>query len=93
MKLIDPKQRETWQHPEDEEFSVVIRPVALPTMTQDLFELGKRYLEAGIVEVRNPDPVPKPVEGWTAILPSDIQTVLFVEIQNLSHLTEDERRD
>ena len=93
VKMIDPTLRHTWQHPEDKDFSVVIRPVAIPTMTTDVFVLGQAYLDRGIVEVLNPTPVPKPSGGWTSILRGDLQTALFIEIQKLSHLTEDERRD
>jgi len=93
VKLVDPDARHTWQHPQDETFSVIIRPVAIPTMSTDIFVLGQRYIDAGVVEVLNPEPVRKPSGGWTSILPGDVQTALFIEIQTLSNLTEGERRD
>jgi len=94
IKLIDPNQREIWTHPEDEDFKVEYRAVAIPTMTGDLFVLGKKYLEAGITRVWNPDPVSKPsVGGWCSILPSDVQTSVFVAVQALSTLTESEEQD
>lgn len=93
VKLIDPEQREVWTHPEDPDFTVTIRPVAIPTMTVDLFILGEKYIESGVVSVSNPEPVAKPVGGWCSILPGDIQTALFVEIQGLSKLSESEEQD
>ena len=93
IKLIDPTQVETWVHPEDEEFQVDYRAVAIPTMSTDLFVLGKKYIDEGVVAVRNPEAVAKPAAGWSSIIPGDIQTALFVEIQALSRLTESEERD
>jgi len=97
LKLIDPKVSSAWIHPEHPEFVVTYRPVAIPTMSQDEFKIGKAYIDRGVVGVTNDgEAIPEPTGGWggpATILTSDVQTVLFGLIWSISHLTEDERQD
>lgn len=96
VKLVDPNFREEWTHPLDPTFTATLRPVAIPTMSADRFIIAEAYLNRGVVEVRNPDPLPVPVGGWggpNTTLPGDVQTAFMLILQRISHLTEDERQD
>ena len=94
VKLIDPEARYTWVHPEDDGFEIEYRAVAFPTMTTDLFILGEKYVNDGITQVKQDgEYVVKPAGGWSAILPSDIQTVMVAQIRRVSVLMEDEEQD
>ena len=94
VKLIDPGQRETWQHPEDEGFSVEYRAYAGPTLSTDIHEVARQYINYGITKViQDGEAVNEPRDGWSTILPSDIQTILFINISQLSKLTPEEVQD
>ena len=94
IKLIDPSQRETWVHPEDESFVVEYRAYAGPMLTADIAEIAREYVNYGVTKVTNGgEDVPKPDTGWASILPADIQTPLFVAITRLSKLTPEEEED
>ena len=94
VKLIDPEQRETWQHPEDAGFSVEYRAYAGPTLSTDIQVVARQYINYGITNViQDGEAVNEPQAGWTSILPSDIQTILFIEISKLSKLTPEEVQD
>ena len=94
VKLIDPEQRETWQHPEDAGFSIEYRAYAGPTLSTDIHEVARQYINYGITKViQDGEAVNEPRLGWATILPSDIQTILFINISQLSKLTPEEVQD
>jgi len=94
VKLIDPEQRGTWQHPEDDSFSVEYRAYAGATLTTDVHEVARKYIDYGVTKViQDNKAVIEPRGGWSSVLPSDIQTILFIEISQLSKLTPEEEQD
>jgi len=94
IKLIDPEQRETWIHPEDPGFVVEYRAYAGPTLTTDINVVARLYINFGVTKVtQDGKAVIEPKTGWSATLPSDIQTILFIEISRLSKLTPEEAQD
>ena len=94
VKLIDPEQRETWIHPEDPGFVVEYRAYAAPTLTTDINVVSRLYINYGVTSVTHGGKaVIEPKTGWSATLPSDIQTILFILISQLSKLTPEEVQD
>jgi hypothetical protein len=94
VKLLDPEQRETWQHPEDPGFSIEYRAYAGVTLTTDINIVARQYINFGITKViMNGEAVIEPRGGWSTTLPSDIQTIMFVKISQLSKLTPEEVQD
>lgn len=94
VKLIDPEQREVWQHPEDPDFSVEYRAYAGATLTTDVHKVARKYIDYGVTKViQDGNEVIEPRGGWASVLPSDIQTILFIEISRLSKLTPEEEQD
>ena len=93
IKLLDPEQRFTWEHPADPDFKVEYKAYASPLFTTDLYEIARLYVNGAVTKVFNPDEVPKPAGGWTSILPSDVQSALFVAISEVSVLNQNEELD
>lgn len=94
VKLIDPEQREVWQHPEDPDFSVEYRAYAGATLTTDVHKVARKYIDYGVTKViQDGNEVIEPRGGWASVLPSDIQTILFIKISRLSKLTPEESQD
>ena len=94
VKLIDPEQREVWVHPEDPGFEVEYRAFAGATLTTDINVVARLYINRGVTKVTQDGKVViEPKTGWSATLPSDIQTNLFILISQLSKLSPEEEQD